>query len=245
MRLDVRITTRPTNATYLDSVAYLKPDLDAVFRNVDTAVDLTEQAGMYLILTNFTSCCGEYHTGLNRIFWDRAAARYRDRRHVLYEIQNEPVAWTPERYDAAAIAFQEEMYAYIRARAPQTHIILWTPAHGTRAALLDKVRQAPSIDYSNASVGIHMYHHETEDPTWANTRALRNTYPIIDTEYSLEPGNVADTTNARRLWEFLEGDNISWVMMDLTASPSGGFGNYGTGVSLPCQWNFLWPAPAE
>lgn len=245
MRLDVRITTRPTNASYPDSTAYLKPDLEQVWRSVDKVVDLAQQAGMYLIITNFTSCCGEYHEDLNKIFWGAAAPRYKDRKHVLYEVQNEPTAWTPEKYDATAIAFEEEMYRYIRERAPLTHIIMWTPAHGTRLALLGKVRQGTDINYSNASVGIHAYGFTTEDPNFTNTINLKKEYPVFMTEYSMEPGNQTDTERAAKLWQYLETNKISWTFMDLSETTSGGFGNFGTGVSLPCQWNFLWPAPAQ
>jgi hypothetical protein len=241
MRLDVRITTRPTNAHYADSTAYLKPDLQKVFSEVDKVINLTEKAGMYLIITNFSSCCGSYNLKLNQIFWDKAAPRYKDRKHVLYEVQNEPVIGAE--YTSTAISFQKTMYDYIRQRAPQTHIILWSSMYGAKASLFDTVRRASGISYSNASVGLHTYWHNRDDPNWANTEKLRNSYPVIITEFSKSPDKPAKVDTGK-VWEYAERSKLSWAYLDLRRTDSG-YGNHGDGVYNVCDWHFIWAAPAE
>ncbi|MEE8287976.1 MAG: cellulase family glycosylhydrolase [Nitrosomonadaceae bacterium] len=234
IRLDTRISSRPTNASYPDSTAYLL-DINPIFSKVDTAVDRAEQSGMYLILANFTSCCGTYNTELNKIFWEEATARYKDRKHVIYELQNEPVG--SANYDAGDIAFEEEMYHFIRNRAPNTHIILWSVMNGTKASLPGIINQAPTINYSNASVGIHPYWHNRDDANWTNTNKLRSLYPVINTEFSIDVKKLSKV-DVEKVWTYSENTKMSWVFLDLRNG-----GNYGDGVLHSCDWLFNWPAP--
>jgi hypothetical protein len=239
VRLDTRITNRPTNARFEDSTENLL-DVAAVFDNVDVAVDRAAEAGMYLILANFTSCCGSSNLELNKVFWKEAAARYKDRPHVVFEVQNEPVEGI--KYDPADVAFQQEMYRFIREVAPDTHIILWSAMYGTKAGLLDIVESAPEIDYRNASVGVHLYWHNRDDPAWQNLGKLRDRYPIINSEFSV--GEKTGKVDSRKVWEFSEQTRLAWAYLDLRETRNG-LGNYGDGVLNPCVWHFAWPIPAR
>ncbi len=239
VRLDTRITERPTNASYADSTANLV-DVQAVFARVDAAVNAADQAGMYVILANFTSCCGHSNLELNKVFWGEASARYKDREHVLFEVQNEPVEGIT--YAPDDIALQEEMFRFIRERAPDTHIILWSAMYGTKAGLVDIVERAPSIDYSNASVGIHPYWHDRDDPDWVNTTSLRERYPIIITEFSVD--EKTGKVDPEKVWAYAEQTRLSWAYLDLRKTRTG-FGNYGDGVLHTCAWSFNWPIPAR
>jgi hypothetical protein len=239
VRLDTRITRRPTNAPYPDSTEHLL-DVQAVFASVDQAVDAANQAGMYLILANFTSCCGHSNLAINKVFWAEAATRYKDHRHVLFEVQNEPVEGVE--YGPADVAFQEEMYRFIRERAPETHVILWSAMYGAKRELLDVVRRAPSIDYRNASVGIHLYWHDRDDPEWNNTSRLREHFPVFNTEFSV--GEKAGKVDADKVWAYSERTRLAWAYLDLRKTRTG-FGNYGDGVLHKCAWAFNWPIPAH
>ena len=232
LRLDTRITWPPDSDEMSDML-----NLDQVFGDVDVAVDRAGEAGMYIIVDNHTSCCGNYNRALVEEFWDEAAPRYKDRTHVIFEMQNEPVAWYPEDYTADDIQFEEDMYSFIRARAPNTHIILWSFSKST-SAMKGKIDQAPSIDYSNASVGIHPYRHTTTDGL-AALNALRENYPVIITEFADLP---AKNTYPLTIWDFCENKGISWMYLDLRFLPDGGYGNYGDGVWDPDAWPLTWPA---
>ncbi len=232
LRLDTRITWPPDSDKLSDML-----DLDQVFGDVDAAVDRAGEAGMYIIVDNHTSCCGNYNRALVEEFWDEAASRYGDRTHVIFEMQNEPVAWYPEDYTADDIEFEADMYHYIRSRAPNTHIILWSFAKST-SAMKGKIDQAPSIDYRNASVGIHPYRHTTTDGLNA-LNALRAYYPVIVTEFADLPDK---DTYPLTIWDFCENKGISWMYLDLRFLPDGGYGNYGEGVVDPAAWPLTWPA---
>jgi endoglucanase len=239
VRLDTRISKRPTSAPYPDSIDYLV-DVEAVFDHVDAAVERAAEAGMYVILANFTSCCGQWNLELNEVFWTEAASRYKDSPHVLFEIQNEPVEGSD--YRPEDIAFQQEMFRFVRERAPDTHIILWSAMYGTKAGLLEVVERAQAIDYSNASVGVHLYWHERDDPEWSNLGKLRARYPVINTEFSL--GEKTGKVYPEKVWAFAEETRLAWAYLDLRKTRRG-FGNFGDGVLNTCVWAFNWPIPAQ
>jgi hypothetical protein len=235
VRLDTRITWPPDSDRVSDMI-----DLDAVFRDVDVAVNRAGQADMYIIIDNHTACCGKSNRTLAEAFWGKAAPRYKNRTHVIYEMQNEPVGWLPEDYTAADIQFQVDMYKFIRARAPNTHIILWSFAKAN-SKMKGKIDQAPSIDYGNASVGIHPYRHASLDGLSA-IAALKASYPVVITEFAAIPDK---DTYPVQIWNFAENEGISWMYMDLRflfgGACSYGYGNYGDGVWDPDAWPVSWP----
>jgi hypothetical protein len=237
LRLDARITTGSDGNS--NSPGNLV-DVATVFDSADIVIDRAAEAGMYVILANFTSCCGDYNVELNKMFWKEAAARYKDRPHVLFEIQNEPVEGI--NYSAEDVAFQEEMFRFVRALAPDTHIILWSAMYGTKAEFLDIVASAKSIDYSNASVGIHPYWHDRDDPQWENVGRLRARYPVMNTEFSVD--GKTGKVDTKKIWDFSERSRLAWAFLDLRATRRG-LGNYGDGVLHPCEWSFSWPIPAR
>jgi hypothetical protein len=232
VRLDTRITWPPDSDRVSDML-----DLNKIFADVDVAVNKAAEAGMYIIVDNHTSCCGNYNRTLVEAFWEKAAPRYKDRTHVIFEMQNEPVAWYPKDYTADDIQFQADMYQFIRARAPKTHIILWSFSKST-SDMKAKIDQAPAIDYSNASVGIHPYRHTTTNGLNA-LNALRASYPVIITEFANLPDK---NTYPLTIWDFAETNGISWMYLDLRFFPDGSYGNYGDGVWDPKAWPVTWPS---
>jgi len=233
VRLDTRITKPGNSANVSDMI-----NLNDLFAKVDKAVDMAEQAGMYIIIDNHTSCCGKSNPELMRRFWQYAAPRYRDRTQVIYEIQNEPGPGGARKYSEALINSEEEIYRLIRAQAPQTHIIVWSFAK-TDADMLTTVRQATGINYDNASVGIHPYTHLNR-LNFAQIDRLKSAgYPLLATEFAKCCG-LDSAAKTKQVWNYLESNKISWVYLDLRFTATG-FGNHGDGIANPGDWPKTWP----
>ncbi len=250
VRLDVRFTKLRTNerdpvvgGPKQDSIANLKSkeEINRILQGLDYSVAKAREMGMYVIITNFTSCCGQYNEAVDQYFWRTIAPRYRNEPHVLYEIHNEPVGypkwatrpWQKEMY-ANYVGYMERMYRLVRSLAPRTHIILWTPMYGLRDPGEDRARylyewvtSAKGIDYTNASVGVHAYPGYLwpgagRDGPWYWVRKLQQEgYPVIVTEFSAfcnKPEVPYDPQAARRKWqpvfEYLERNNISWAALE-------------------------------
>lgn len=218
VRMDVTVTNPPTSCSSLDT-----GDLDIIFNNLDTAIDTASFMGMYVIINNKSCCCGNYSQELDELFWDEAAVRYKDNTNVIYEIQNQPT--TAGVYNSASIQFEEDMYSYVRSRAPDTHIILWSSSR-----VIDDTKNyidlGTDINYVNASVGLHLYYHELEDPNFTTLGIIKSAYPVIITEFS--PSSFVNTAS---IWDYCETNGISWMYLDL----EGGI-NSGSGISDPSKW---------
>lgn len=198
----------------LDSRDTGKAKWDQLMQKTIAALDLwinnAAQNGFYVIV--------DYHPvgGIDmfdaREWWKVIAPRYKNRTHVIYELANEPVKWNSDLYTEADRNFQKEMFQYLRSVAPDTHIILWSFAQSKvlnsgGPTMLDVVRATTGIDYSNASVGFHIY--SLKD---VNVNNLKRAYPVIQTEMggrSTDDYN-AHVANMERLGIY------SWVLLDGT-----------------------------
>jgi len=89
-------------------------------------------------------------------FWAFYAPRYKDKTHVIYEVCNEPQAWSAPYY-SNTLAMEKNAFTQIRGLAPDTHIMMmsysqpnnWTQAASECAGL--------GITWDNASVAFHTY----------------------------------------------------------------------------------------
>ncbi|MDD5688216.1 MAG: discoidin domain-containing protein [Elusimicrobia bacterium] len=124
-------------------------------------------------------------------FWDAVAREFKNDTNVLFEYSNEPIGYRIDHYTQKEIDYQAYMYKYIRDRAPDTPIIMWTFTSSGICSTCDpslsyvsvvssgttpSLGLAP-IDYSNASVGWHAYGRNE-----IRIKELVQTYPQIDTE---------------------------------------------------------------
>jgi poly(hydroxyalkanoate) depolymerase family esterase len=141
--------------------------------NIDSIVAQTRTNGLYLIMTIGNGAWnGDYNAAYITNFWKFYAARYANETHVLFEIQNEPVAWGPPYSSPTATppgALDMEVAAYrtIRQYAPNTPVLLFTYAvlgdSGASAALTDihafntNVFGNANAVWTNEAVGFHGY----------------------------------------------------------------------------------------
>lgn len=124
---------------------------------VDKVVDMADENDLYVILT---IGCGGANGSFNQTFvtqfWEFYAPRYKNRTHVVYEVMNEPQAWSAP-YRDNVLKMEKDAYDQIRRHAPETHIMMmsysqpnnWTQAANECANL--------GISWENASVAFHTY----------------------------------------------------------------------------------------
>ncbi len=195
--------------------------------NVDVIVAATRTNGLYLIITIGNGAYnGNYNAAYITNFWKFYAPRYANETHVLFEIQNEPVAWGPPYSSASAtppgaVSMEIAAYNVIRQYAPNTPVLLFTYAvfggtGGTSAALTDiqafntAVFGNANHVWTNEAVAFHGY------AGWQNTitaaSGLINAgYPCVMTEeYGTPWGTGLTTLDAELMWE-LERIGVSWL----------------------------------
>jgi hypothetical protein len=146
---------------------------------IDKCVQWAGEDNIYCIINLHT----KYDTVLTRQkvkdFWSVVAPRHKDKTHVIFEAVNEPNV-------GSAKSNMAGIYADLRAMAPNTHIILWSlnnPDSG--GFVLQDLKNASSISYSNASFGFHVYEWTLgKNAKWERAKSYRNAgYPVICTEF--------------------------------------------------------------
>ncbi|MDD5688217.1 MAG: discoidin domain-containing protein [Elusimicrobia bacterium] len=190
---------------------------DWCITQIDKAVQYAEELGMYIIINyshhpigygvyedtwKFNNIQAANLTKADHLeFWDKVARRYKDKTHVIYEWDNEPIGYRIDHWTQKDIDYQAFMYKYIRDRAPDTHIIMWSFPSPVVCQTCDpnlsfvtvvSSGTTPSlaltpIDYSNASVGWHAYWigdcaYDGNCMGGVRVRELVQTYPSIMTE---------------------------------------------------------------
>ena len=185
-----------------DDPPYRCYDLSYVLNSPDTAqdviddvVEIAKEMNMYIVVDYHP--VGGFDQADAETFWDVIAPRYKDDTHVFYEACNEPDQATP--YASATTTFMEDIYAYIRSRAPDTHIIMWSFGFGGVRDFKAEVDAATGISYANASVS---YHPRTYAADHANVVTLRDNYPAIAAEVGLSAQTRVDEC---------EGIGMSWL----------------------------------
>ena len=198
--------------------------------NVDAIVAATRTNGLYLIITIGNGAYnGNYNAAYITNFWKFYAPRYANETHVLFEIQNEPVAWGPP-YSAAnatppgAINMEVAAYEMIRQYAPNTPVLLFTYAvfggtGGASAALTDiqafntAVFGNANQVWTNEAVAFHGYN-GWQGTTTAASSLISSGYPCVMTEYLGGPwGTSVAGIDAELIWE-LERLGVSWITFE-------------------------------
>jgi len=204
---------------------------------VDRMVDLAEKNGLYAIISYqaIGRLGGWYETGgdtaisqypakvhysdsdMAVAFWDKVAARYGKRKHVLFEMYNEPADKTADFTWTDLRPMGELLIATIRRQSD--NIIL---APGLNYS--NDLSAVPTNPYSDSNLVYvaHVYpgnFPKGEDQVAAWERSfgfLASTYPVIVSEWGFHNGGD-ETTNgtlagfARPLLDYLDQKNLSWV----------------------------------
>lgn len=194
---------------------------------IDSVVAATRSAGLYLIITIGNGANnGNYNYDYVVDFWKFYAPRYANETHVIYEIQNEPVAWGPPYSSSSAtppgaINMEAAAYNVIRAAAPDTPVLLFSYAvfggsGGANAALTDisafnaAVGGDPAAIWNKTAVGFHGY------AGWKETSqavALLNAagYPCFMTEFGDEEWGTGQGGFGVMQTSELERLKVSWL----------------------------------
>lgn len=223
---------------------------------VDKVVDMADQNDLYVVLTiGCGGANGSFNQNFVTQFWNFYAPRYKDKTHVVYELMNEPQAWSAP-YNNTTLTMEKNGYAQIRALAPDTHIMMmsysqpnnWTQAASECAGL--------GISWDNASVAFHTYGIDgKEDSTLTSfynaLKAKGIAYSCTEPNLTLkaittklfERDGVSETqfisvkdiaTNASAFSSWITSNNICWTP-DFGTWPScsgtGAGGARGTGGS--------------
>lgn len=180
---------------------------------IDQMVQRTRDEGLYLVLTiGNGSNNGTFNNDYVMDFWSLYANRYKDETHVIFEVQNEPHAWSTP-YPAPALQMQADAYTLIRSLAPETPILLFSIAvlgDGASAlADINTVSQAASIDWSNTGVAFHGYAGMATIPA---VQAIINAgYPVFMTEVAGEEwGSLDHGLVVEQISEY-ERLGVSWL----------------------------------
>jgi GH35 family endo-1,4-beta-xylanase len=124
---------------------------------VDNVVNLAEKNDLYVILT---IGCGGANGSFNRTFveqfWNFYAPRYKDKTHVIYEVMNEPQAWSAP-YNNATLDMEKAAYQLIRRYAPDTHIMMMSYSQPNNYDAAANESANLGISWANASVAFHTY----------------------------------------------------------------------------------------
>lgn len=194
---------------------------------IDSVVAATRDAGLYLILTIGNGANNGNHNSEYVVdFWDFYAARYANETHVLFEIQNEPVAWgppysSPTATPPGAIDMEVAAYNAIRSHAPDTPVLLFSYAvfggsGGANAALTDinafnaAVGGDPAEIWSKTAVGFHGYA-GWESTTEAVAMLIAAGYPCFMTEYGDGEWGTGQNGFGVMQTSELERLNVSWL----------------------------------
>ena len=175
---------------------------------VDKVVDWADEAGIYAVVNMHIAYGTKVNLTNSKDFWNVMAPRYKDRTHVFYELVNEPEIPTAKNNMA-------KLYSHVRDKAPNTHLILWSVNNPSNLTKSEIDNNSGGIDYSNASVGYHIYEytlgkrkqHDLAD-------GYRKSYPTINTEfYSLDNANYypIDYDFLVDNIKVMENRNYSWM----------------------------------
>ena len=196
-------------AMYVDSGGYLSNPTK--YRNeVNTLVDMALARGMYILIDWHILNPGDPNISISQAqaFWTDMANTHQGKKHVLYEIANEPngVNW------ATTKQYHDQIIPAIRAIDPDTVIIAGTP---NWSQLGTDVVNNP-LSYSNIMYTFHFY--AASHATTMLTNFV-NSLPIFVTEWGTCEASGAGNFNYPRAQQFMDimggnnsaGVKISWV----------------------------------
>jgi hypothetical protein len=124
---------------------------------VDKVVDLADTNDLYVILTiGSGGGNGTFNQNFVTSFWNFYGPRYKDKTHVIYEVCNEPQAWSAP-YNNNTLTMEKNAYTQIRGLAPDTHIMMMSYSQPINSAQAAAECATLGVAWNNASVAFHTY----------------------------------------------------------------------------------------
>jgi hypothetical protein len=124
---------------------------------VDKVVNMADTAGFYVVLTiGCGGANGSFKQTFVTQFWDFYAPRYKDKTFMVYEVMNEPQAWSAP-YNNNTLTMEKNAYNQIRKYAPDTHILMMSYSQPNNWAKAADECANLGISWDNASVAFHTY----------------------------------------------------------------------------------------
>lgn len=186
----------------------LSMNLNTLLSNIDLVVERARVNRMYMMLGYFAAAPGKWDDDVSANttqwvnFWSAAAARYKDKPWVFFEMVNEPTAWGQiSTYTAAVKSGLKIVYDAMRAAAPDTAIVFLDAASLNPSAAqyislmptFDSLGNGQPIDWNKTVLGYHYYNptqklavsgnlNNATDNGEAGLRALAAVYPMFNTE---------------------------------------------------------------
>jgi hypothetical protein len=223
---------------------------------VDKVVDMADENDLYVVLTiGCGGANGSFNQSFVTKFWDFYGPRYKDRTHVVYEVMNEPQAWSAP-YNSGTLTMEKNAYAQIRALAPDTHIMMMSYSQPNNASQAASECEKLGISWENASVAFHTYGIDGKEDSALTSfyNALKGkgiaysctepnlTLKVITTKL-FERDGVSQThfisvkdivSNSSSYSSWITSNNICWTpdfgtWPSCSGSVSGGGGNRGSG----------------
>lgn len=186
---------------------------------MDTIVNMASRYGLHIMIEggnisyyqNLKPEVLDFRVRNMKQWWSILARRYKDRTHVSYEMQNEPIDAVPANYPV--VADTKSILEIMRSQAPESQIMLFAFFRYSAPMLIfvDDLNAQMTIDWNKTTVAFHGY--GTGD--LSEITALRAKYPVIITEFWPEKGQgstpwpTTDKANAYEM-EGLEKEQISW-----------------------------------
>jgi len=170
---------------------------ETMLARIRRAVDYCSAYGLYAII-NYHGNVKVFDLDYALEFWSVVAPAFRDRTHVIFETQNEPLGGAGA--DVEMLGRLREVYNCAREEAPDTHIMVLTPcgvsAYGAvdgMKKLADRFDELPGepIDWTKTSVAYHLYHADVGSfPRAEDLRTLHRSYPAWPSENNF-PSSVS------------------------------------------------------
>jgi MYXO-CTERM domain-containing protein len=124
---------------------------------VDKVVDLADKNDLYVVLTiGSGGGNGTFNQSFVTSFWNFYAPRYKDKTFVVYEVCNEPQAWSAP-YNSNTLNMEKNAYTQIRGLAPDTHIMMMSYSQPNNWAQAATECAGLGVNWENASVAFHTY----------------------------------------------------------------------------------------
>jgi len=195
-------------AMYVNENGYLT-DKTKYANMVNTIVDWCEARGIYVLIDWHILTPGDPNASINdaKTFWADMSNRHKGKKHVLYEICNEPngVSWSTVK------TYADQIIPIIRANDPDTIIIVGTPNWSQLGN--DVVNN--KLNYTNIMYAFHFY---AATHSTALLTPFTNQLPIFCTEWGLSEASgtgTLDQNNANAFMSIFDGNNtggqkISW-----------------------------------